>query len=218
MNNDQLLNMQAIANILHSVLTVYPEAELIETFKLQDFSANWPRLTNSMDEEEGMNDLVGYLNQWNNEQEALIHLKLDYGKLFFGPGTPVAAPWGSVYLNPTALLNDASTIQLKQFYAKHNIKLEMDSNEPLDHIGLITAVLAFLFGKLIDNAEDSELKAIIVELLAEHLLPWADRCLELAYINAETDYYKGFAALARAYFKFVGAYFNVQPKQLAIYL
>ncbi|MXR69351.1 molecular chaperone TorD [Shewanella sp. JBTF-M18] len=217
MTNEQLLDMQAIANVLHSVLTLYPETTLMETFKEQGIAEIWPRLSGTDAEQVGLTEIKAYLDAWNDDEQTIIRLKLDYGNLFYGPGTPIAPPWGSAYLSPSLLLNDASTIRLQQFYRDNNINLTIASNEPVDHIGLIIAVLAFLLGQLSEKPNETLTRKLINTLLAEHLLPWADRCLLLAYEHADTSYFKGFSTLARDFLNYLSVAFDIEPKKLAIY-
>jgi TorA maturation chaperone TorD len=217
MNIEKLQDLQAIANVLHSVLTVYPESDLINTFKQQDIVENWPKLLATDPDNKGLTHLKAYIDQWTDNEEELLKLKLEYGVLFYGPGTPLAAPWGSAYTSSSQLLNDHSTITLKRFYAANNINIDMKMNEPVDHIGLIFAVLSFLLNKAAEEPQNSYLQQAINELLEQHLLPWAYRCLELAYSHAETDYYRGFSILAREYLLYLEQTFELTPKKIAIY-
>jgi TorA maturation chaperone TorD len=217
MNIEKLQDLQAIANVLHSVLTVYPESDLINTFKQQDIVENWPKLLATDPDNKGLMHLKAYIDQWTDNEEELLKLKLEYGVLFYGPGTPLAAPWGSAYTSSSQLLNDHSTITLKRFYAANNINIDMKMNEPVDHIGLIFAVLSFLLNKAAEEPQNSYLQQAINELLEQHLLPWAYRCLELAYTHAETDYYRGFSILARDYLLYLEQTFELTPKKIAIY-
>ncbi|MDD8060178.1 MULTISPECIES: TorD/DmsD family molecular chaperone [Shewanella] len=217
MNIEKLQDLQAIANVLHAVFSVYPESDLVNTFKIQGIVENWPIQKASDTSPNALALLQRFLDQWSDDEEAIIKLKLDYGMLFYGPGTPVAAPWGSAYTSSSQLLNDASTMDLKQFYVSHNINIDMKANEPVDHIGLILAVLSFLLKKLIEEPQNAYYQSIIKQLLEQHLLPWAYRCLELAYSHAETDYFKAFSILTREYFLHLEIVFELQTKQMAIY-
>ncbi|MBB1383034.1 molecular chaperone TorD family protein [Shewanella sp. SR41-2] len=217
MNIEKLQDLQAIANVLHSVLTIYPESDVINTFKHQDIVENWPKLLATDSDHKGLTYLKAYLAQWEGEEEELIKLKLDYGMLFYGPGTPLAAPWGSAYTSSSQLLNDFSTVTLKQFYAANDINIGMRTNEPLDHIGLIFAVLSFLLNKAMEEPQNPYFQKAINELLEQHLLPWAYRCLDLAYSHAETDYYKALSILAKEYLLYLEKTFELNPKRIAIY-
>jgi TorA maturation chaperone TorD len=217
MNIEKLQDLQAIANVLHSVLTIYPGSDVLNTFKDQDIVENWPKLLATDTDNKGLTYLKAYLAQWSGDEAELIKLKLDYGMLFYGPGTPLAAPWGSAYTSSSQLLNDYSTVTLKQFYAANDINIDMRTNEPLDHIGLILAVLSFLLTKAIAEPQNPYFQKTINELLEQHLLPWAYRCLELAYSYAETDYYRAFSILAKEYLLYLEQIFDLHPKRIAIY-
>jgi TorA maturation chaperone TorD len=217
-NNLATLNeLKAISNILHSVLMIYPEAELLNQFKEQNLAKDWPRLTNSKRESQALDELSRFLTQWSDNNDALIKLKLDYGTVFYGPNTPKATPWGSTYLSPSQLLNDSSTIELTQFYIQHGINIKAESNEPIDHIGLFMAVLSFLLERIIENPDVDDYKLVFTELLEVHLLPWSRRCLQLADENADSDYYKGFSKLGLEFFDYLIEVFNLQVKIRSIY-
>ncbi|MGR3972290.1 TorD/DmsD family molecular chaperone [Shewanella sp. 1180_01] len=216
-NLETLNELKAISNILHSVLMLYPEAELLNQFKKQNIVKEWPRLTNSKKESQALDELSRFLTQWNDKNDELIKLKLDYGMVFYGPNTPKATPWGSTYLSPSQLLNDSSTIELKQFYVQHGINIKTEVNEPIDHIGLFMAVLSFLLEKIIENPDIDDYKLVFNELLEVHLLPWGKRCLQLASERSSSDYYKGFSGLGLEFFEYLINAFNLQIKIRSIY-
>lgn len=61
-NNLATLNeLKAISNIFHSVLMIYPEAELLNQFKEQNLAKDWPRLTNSKRESQALDELSRFL-------------------------------------------------------------------------------------------------------------------------------------------------------------
>lgn len=212
-----LQELKAISNILHSVLMIYPEAELLNQFKEQKLAQNWPRLTQSKREAQGLDQLSRFLQVWSNKNDELIRLQLEYGMVFYGPNTPKATPWGSTYLSPSQLLNDNSTIELTQFYIQHGINIKAESNEPIDHIGLFMAVLSFLLERIIENPDVDDYKLVFTELLEVHLLPWSKRCLQLSDENADSDYYKGFSKLGLEFFDYLIEAFNLQVKVRSIY-
>lgn len=217
MVNDSYQDLQAIANVLHSVLSLYPDADMLTTFTSEKIWEEWPKLLNSEQEDKGLMLLKSYLEKYSHSEQELLDLKLDYGRLFFGPGIPFAPPWGSGYLSPSQILNDASTMKLRSFYQSHGINLTMKSNEPIDHIGLIMSVVAFLLGKLVINSSDTYVRQTLVELLNEHMLPWTDRCLALAEQHAKTDFYHGMTILSRVYLTYLSQTFECSPAQLRLY-
>ncbi|PKG59159.1 molecular chaperone, partial [Shewanella sp. GutDb-MelDb] len=186
---EQYLEFQAIARVLHNVLMRYPNFESIQSFKDSNLGGNWPQLANSKYYKEGKCLLSLYCRTWSSVK--LNDLKLDYGQLFYGPGKPVAMPWGSIYLGEQQLLNDDSTLSLKRFYKKNEISFDLEYNQPSDHIALIYAALDRLLEQAAENMENENVLDIIKVLMLQHMLPWTSRCLELIIKHANTDFYKG---------------------------
>lgn len=198
-SSDTYATWGALANVLGYLLHQYPERELIDNFKEQQLARTWPVLTSSSNEKQALDELDRALVGWDSSEEHLVELKLDFGRLFFGPGEPIAAPWGSVYLCESQILFDRSTAKLAKFYAEHAIKVDCEKHEPVDHIGLIMVTLAYLFEQLALNPCDEFKHDAAVALLQEHLLPWGYRCLSLAEQNANTPFYRSIAHLAQVY-------------------
>ncbi|MGI2259318.1 TorD/DmsD family molecular chaperone [Shewanella sp. GXUN23E] len=196
---DTIRSLQGIANVLQAQLLELPCAALLDQFKTADLAAHWPRLTDSAAETKGIELLADFLANWQGGESQLIEVQLDYGRLFNGPGTPLAAPWGSVYLSPLGLLNDASTLTLMNFYQAHDIRVDFNRNEPPDHLGLLLAVEGFLLGRMLDD-DTGYAASVLTELHHTHVKPWAGRCLALAGEHAQTGLYAGMVMLAEVYF------------------
>ncbi len=211
--SDDYLTCGAIAKVLHNILYTYPEAALINNFKQDELNTIWPHLVDSEDEQLGRSYLGNYLTHWTGTEAQLIELKVDYGQLFFGPSDPKAAPWGSVYTGEEQSLNGESTQKLMAFYKAQDIRISLPRNEPIDHIGLIFLTLEYLLSKLAETPADKNVHGTCSLLLQQHLLPWADRCFELAEEHAETEFYRGIAILSRIYLTHISQMFGViQPK------
>ncbi|MFV0333940.1 MAG: Tat proofreading chaperone DmsD [Tropicimonas sp.] len=108
-------------------------------------------------------------------------------RLFIGPGHFVAPPWGSVYLDKDNVLFGDSLWELRAFLERRGIALESGLNEPEDHIGLLLQLASDLAGR----GDDAALR----ELLAEHLLPWSTRYLDLLATEGGHPFYTGLADL-----------------------
>ena len=124
-------------------------------------------------------------------QEGSAGADLDeaWQRLFIGPYALPAAPWGSVWLDKEKVLFGDSTLELRQWMREHNIASIAAQNEPEDHIGLLLLMAAWL-------AEAGEQQALD-ELLAWHLLPWADRFLECFTERAGHSFYEALGELTR---------------------
>lgn len=112
-----------------------------------------------------------------------------YQRLFVGPDTLPAPPWGSVYLDRENVLFGDSTLRLRQWLRANGIEAQRQQNEPEDHIGTLLMMAAWL-------AEEHQ-QQMTSALIAQHLLPWAPRYLELLQQHAGHPFYQGVAQLAQ---------------------
>ncbi|MDX1281035.1 molecular chaperone TorD family protein [Shewanella colwelliana] len=211
----ELIEYQGIARILHNVLFNDPTPELIQKFIEHNVAQSWPEFTGSAQESSGRELLSNYLGQWTNKQQQ--SLKLDYAQLFYGPGEPNAVPWGSVYLSERQLLNDKTTLALKAFYQEQGISFELDTNQPVDHIGLIFAVLDQMLTQWAKTEDSEAIERSCMILLQQHLLPWSGRCLELMTEHAKTDFYRGIAQLTQAFLAGLIQRLNLVPMTVRLY-
>jgi len=214
LTKDIYLEYQGVARILHNVLFYDPSIELIGSFIAHKSIDSWPEYSQSKNELQAKQLINNYLKHWSPEQS--LSLKLDYGQLFYGPGDPSAAPWGSVYLSEKQLLNGESTQSLMRFYRERGIAFDLDTNQPIDHLGLFFAVLDQIFGQL-SEGDNPELTGTCIILLQQHLLPWSDRCLELMHHHAESNFYRGMAVLIKCYLDELTRSLKIVPMQLQLF-
>ncbi|KGQ71551.1 hypothetical protein OA57_00320 [Chelonobacter oris] len=116
-------------------------------------------------------------------------LEADFQALFIGPDALPAPPWGSVYLDKEAVIFGNSLLELRRFMRLHGITLELQQNEPEDHIGLMLMLAAWM-------AENQPER--LNELLQQHLLPWSGRFLELLIAAQHHPFYCGLGLFAQA--------------------
>lgn len=116
-------------------------------------------------------------------------VKEEFQRLFIGPYALPAPPWGSVYLDKENVLFGDSLLELRQWMRTQGFAPQTEQNEPEDHFGLMLMLAAWL-------AEQGQQQPLD-ELLAWHLLPWADRYLSLFTENAANDFYRGLGELAK---------------------
>ncbi len=210
LNKDTLLQYQAIANILHHTIAVDPDLAMLDQFKQDELAAQWPRLAANESEDKGIALLAEFLTQWQGTEEESLHLRRDFTRLFCGPGKPLAAPWGSVYLCEGNQLNEDSTRALQKFYNQHNIKLDLAINEPVDHLGMMFAVLTHLLGLLAESGDEYQQK-VVTELLQAHMVPFAYRVFNLVQEHALTAYYEGLGVLGCVLLEQLCQAFNIIP-------
>jgi len=117
------------------------------------------------------------------DRQALIR---EYQRLFIGPQHFNAPAWGSVYLDRDSVIFGSSTIELRQWMRANGISINESERVPADHIGR----MLLLLGWLAEEKPD-----LVGEYLAEHLMPWAPRYLELLEADAQNPFYEGLALL-----------------------
>ena len=109
-----------------------------------------------------------------------------YQRLFIGPNTLPAPPWGSVYLDPECVIFGNSLLALRAFLQQHQIAFQSQQDEPEDHLGLMLMLAAYL-------AENRP--HLVVEFLREHFLTWAAHCLQQLASAENAPFYQGLAIL-----------------------
>ncbi|QDF65754.1 molecular chaperone TorD [Shewanella sp. SNU WT4] len=196
--------MQAMAQVLHNLWFQPPSAELLAQFSQVDWCQEWP-LARSQASMQGCELL-------SKPQASLDELLKDYSRLFIGPGVPLCPPWGSVYLCETGLLNDVSTQALMAFYRQAGINIDSERNEPLDHMGLLLAMLANGLGA--DAALGSDeiycSDAWLAQLLAQFIMTFAPACIDRLADHSDTDYYRALALLTRDYLQQLTVWLELQ--------
>ncbi|MDO4443058.1 MAG: Tat proofreading chaperone DmsD [Slackia sp.] len=116
-------------------------------------------------------------------------LKWEYRRLFVGPQSLPAPPWGSVYTDRDRVVFGEGTLALRAWMRAHGVQRLSDEKTPEDHIGLVLAMAGWL----------AEAKPeLVAEFLQLHVLPWSGHLLEQLEAAAEHPFYKGLAAMANA--------------------
>lgn len=138
-------------------------------------------------------------------------LYYDFSILFEGQGNMPVPPWGSVYLDPEKIVMGVSTQAYQRFLSLHSISLESDQNEPADQFGLMLLAAVYFL--------ERNKKIIAIELIEQHLLPWAYRYLSLIQMTKlKHFFYQNVAAISEEYLKTIEQQFNLKvPKRQLFY-
>lgn len=140
-----------------------------------------------------------WAEQWApTDNLAHIHAQLQQGfasdlseqhqALFIGPNALPAPPWGSVYLDPEAVIFGNSLLELRQFLRQHAIEFSVAQEEPEDHFGLMLLLSAYL-------AENNP--AVLPAFLSQHFLTWSGRYLTLLTAQSDYPFYQGLGLLTQ---------------------
>lgn len=151
---------------------------------------------------------IAELMQQGLQQANTESLDSAFQRLFIGPNSLKAPPWGSVYLDHENVIFGDSALELHQWQMKLGIAVELQQREPEDHIGLLLMQAAWLA----ENQPEH-----VNELLAQHLLPWSERYLALFVEHAEHPFYQGLGQLAQITLHDWQTRLNVEPVKKQIH-
>ncbi|WP_298439227.1 molecular chaperone TorD family protein [uncultured Ferrimonas sp.] len=210
----QIQDFQAQCNVLYHALYFEPSDCLLDQFRATGIEHSWPQTGRAEPRQAGLNKLTSAL-QLDNDS-LLSEIKRDHMALFVGPSEIKAIPWGSPYLHEKRLLCGPSTIALAEFYQHHGILVETQTNEPVDHIGLVLSAISALLADEAKQQNGHALAALNV-LLAEHLLPWSGRFLAIMQAQAQSDYYQGIALLTDSVLGDLQQQLQVEALQLQLF-
>ena len=177
-----------------------PTTELLVALKEDDLFAAWPLEAEVAKLQAGLATLQAYTEDW--DAAAIEALKRDYARLFVGPNSLLAPPWESVYRSEERLLFEEETLQVRAAYRQFGMALPDGPLQPDDHFGLELFFVAHLCRLGLDSLEhddSAQLEAVLQGLqrfLHEHVLRWAEPFLQDVSAGAQTDYYRGLAAVA----------------------
>ena len=110
-------------------------------------------------------------------------------RLFIGPAALPSPPWGSVWLDRENVLFGDSTLALRQWMRENHIAFDVEQNEPEDHFGTLLMLAAWL----VENNQHTACD----QLLAWHLLPWANAFLNEFSAKADHPFYVALGQLAQ---------------------
>jgi TorA maturation chaperone TorD len=136
---------------------------------------------------------------------SLEDLLVDYTRLFIGPVSTLARPYGSVWLEADDALMQDSTTEVAGLYADGGFEMAEDFRDLPDHVA---AELEFLYVLLFDEAQarsngdaaalsrTAELKA---RFLSRHLGAWVAPFTKAVSAGAEHAFYRELAELTNRF-------------------
>ena len=174
----------------------------------ENLKQNWVRLSSTMDmlgEEAAQHALVKKDNL--DGMDDLDSLKIDYARLFVGPYTLAAPPYGSVYLEGKRLVMGNSTMDAQKRYRNAGLNIAGEFKEAPDHIAVELEFMYFLIFKEIEAAGHSKMEAFVNYLkeqqafLEDHLGDWQSEFTEKVIANSATEFYKALAKTTNIFIK-----------------
>lgn len=129
------------------------------------------------------------------EGNDLKNLQTDYARLFVGPYSLLAPPYGSVYLDSERLIMGRSTMDVIQFYRQAGLQTSPDFKEAPDHIAVELEFMYFLIDSEISALAAGEEESVPDILMAQqaflngHLNQWIQEFARAIKNGAQTDFY-----------------------------
>lgn len=119
----------------------------------------------------------------------------DFVRLFVGPRKKIAPPWESVYRSPERLVMQACEREVVQIYASEGVGFDGIGKKPADHVALELQFCALL----IERSETCvSARATAKRFLEEHVLEWVPRFATDVSKGAQTEFFRGVAAVLLA--------------------
>ncbi len=153
------------------------------------------------------NDGTAFLEQVDQaaQQATYEALRVDFKRLFWGPGRMEAPPWESVYRNEERRLFDSHTLQVRETYARHGMEFVQKNKAPEDHIAIELEFMRILTERLLkaldlgDEAAERVLLQEQLDFLRKHLCVWVPTFARLTQENAQTEFYHGLAGVLNVF-------------------
>lgn len=131
-----------------------------------------------------------------NQIDDLEQLKIDFTRLFIGPYSLPAPPYGSIYLDQERKIMGDSTMDVKARYEHFGLGLSSGFKDVPDHIAAELEFMFFLIYKEIDatRADEPEQTCDILSwqksFLDDHLNMWISDFAEGVIEHSGTDFYR----------------------------
>ena len=143
----------------------------------------------------------------NELQDAkkLEKLKTDFARLFVGPYSLLAPPYGSVYLEGERKIMGDSTLDVQERYRRAGVELSDNFRDVPDHIAAELEFMYFLVFKEIQALENSDVDITIDyfekqrAFLSKHLGAWVFEFADSIEKEAETEFYKNLARATKTF-------------------
>jgi len=146
----------------------------------------------------------------SRDPDATLHeLKVEFARLFLGPGRPAVLPYETFYgrqykdSSPTLMLSPEAE-SVGQAYRQAGVALANAKNEPTDHFATECEFVYYLCTQeLASMARDDQATAALwqakrVAFLDDHLARWYGRFLTAVEEGARAEFYRVWARLAAA--------------------
>lgn len=125
-----------------------------------------------------------------------VHVTFEYNRLFVGPASPLAPPYESVYRSADRLVMQDTTLKVRSWYHKENLRAGNMGNEPDDFIATELEYAAYLLFKAHKLLQEGLLSKSLLYIqnynlfLEKHLSRWIPEFVETLSSGAQSQLFK----------------------------
>ena len=134
---------------------------------------------------------------------ALEEADRDYRRLFEGPEKPLCPPWESAFNSEDDLLFQRETLEVRGFYRRQGLAIDVSGREPEDHIGFEIAFCSHLIAmakhahEAGDSARRDEALTELSYFCREHIGAWGPAWSDQLAAKADSAFYQEAAAMLK---------------------
>lgn len=134
-------------------------------------------------------------------------LKIDFSKLFVGPYTLLAAPYGSVYLEGERKVMGESTLDVINRYREAGLETAKNFKDAPDHITAELEFMYYLIFKELEGFSDSDTARAVgfvqkqKYFLEDHLMAWVPEFADSIRKYGENRFYPYLAEATESFLK-----------------
>lgn len=129
----------------------------------------------------------------------LLAERVEFSRLFIGPGSLPAPPWESFYTSSEQNLFDEAMYKVREHYHSEDLIYEKENNEPDDHLLLEIEFMLHLISQCMNQSDQQQITHYLKkqnEFLMQHLGQWVKQFGEKLAESTKSKLYSGAAYLA----------------------
>lgn len=137
--------------------------------------------------------------------ELYHEIAIEYTRLIVGPYHLPTPPFESVYRNPSHLVMQQETMDVRAFYQENSFKVIEGNHVPDDHIGIELEFMCVMSKNALDAFQEENTGklenylAVQQEFCDSHLLMWLPKFCSDIKKNTNNDFWKNVAVLTQEF-------------------
>ena len=139
--------------------------------------------------------------------DSIEDLTVEHARLFMGPYSLLAPPYGSIYMEPERRIMGNSTMDVIRRYQQSGLAMAEDFKDSPDHIAAELEFMHFLIYKELEASNEGDDTSVYTNLLSQqsfltdHLGAWVSEFVGKVMENAKTTFYQNLARATETFIK-----------------